>query len=95
MTDHTLHGNHDPCPACAERRAAADLRPIDRDAIPCNLCAWDSFLPISDAEIVARAIAEARRSYWPAAEARWALRGKSPRDSNSDKTSDSGVTCRA
>ncbi len=22
MTDHTLHGNHDPCPACEMRRQA-------------------------------------------------------------------------
>ncbi len=65
MTDHTLHGNHDPCPACEERRRGADLAPIDREPIPCNLCGGDGFLPLSEAEIVARSAAWARLNYWP------------------------------
>ncbi len=65
MTDHTLHGNHDLCPACEMRREMADLRPITRDPIPCNVCAGLGFLPLPDAEIVRRTVEEARRVYWP------------------------------
>jgi hypothetical protein len=70
MTDHTLHGNHDPCPACEMRREVQDTAPIQREVIACNVCGGDGFLPISDAEIVRRTCEEARRVYWPAFEAR-------------------------
>lgn len=76
MTDHTLHGNHDPCPACEERRARLDLTRIDRDPVPCNLCGGDSFIPLPDAEIVRRAAEAARRDYWPAREAAWARQNR-------------------
>lgn len=70
MTDYSLHGNHDPCPACEMRREVQDAGPITREAIPCNVCAGVGFLPLSDAEIVRRTCEEARRVYWPAFEAR-------------------------
>lgn len=70
MTDPTLHGNHDPCPACEMRREMEDTRPIIREAIPCNVCKGVGFLPLSDAEIVRRTCEEARRVYWPEFEAR-------------------------
>lgn len=69
MTDATLHGNQDPCPACEMRREVQDMRPIDREPIPCNVCAGLGFLPLPDAEIVRRTCEEARRVYWPAFEA--------------------------
>lgn len=72
MTDHALHGNHDPCPACEMRREAEDSRPMTRRAIPCNVCKGVGFLPLPDAEIVRRTCEEARRIYWPMVEARWA-----------------------
>lgn len=31
MPDETLHGNHDPCPACELQRQEQDLAPIDRE----------------------------------------------------------------
>lgn len=65
MTDHTLHGNHDACPACEMRRAAVDTRRFIRPAIPCNVCRGVGFLPLPDAEIVRRTCDEARRIYWP------------------------------
>lgn len=70
MTDYTLHGNHEPCPACEMRRETQDITRIIRDDIPCNVCAGLGFLPLSDVEIVRRTCEEARRTYWPAFEAR-------------------------
>lgn len=70
MTDHTLHGNHDPCPACELRREALDTSRIYRSEIQCQVCAGTGFLPLSDAEIVRRTVEEARRIYWPQFEAR-------------------------
>lgn len=72
MTDHTLHGNHDPCPACELRREVQDTAPIAREAVPCNVCKGLGFLPLSDAEIVRRTVEEVRRIYWPEMERRWA-----------------------
>lgn len=65
MTDPTLHGNHDPCPACELRRELVDTRRIFRPDVPCNVCKGLGFLPLSDAEIVRRTVEEARRIYWP------------------------------
>jgi hypothetical protein len=65
MPDPTLHGNHDPCPACELRREMADHGPIIRDPIPCNVCGGLGFLPLPEAEIVRRTVEEARRIYWP------------------------------
>ena len=70
MTDHNLHGNHDPCPACEMRREALGRVPIDKGQIECNVCKGEGWLPLSDAEIVRRTCEEARRVYWPAFEAR-------------------------
>jgi hypothetical protein len=70
MTDHALHGNHDPCPACALRREALGAVPIAYGEVPCNNCSSKGYLPLSDAEIVRRTVEEARRLYWPAVEAR-------------------------
>lgn len=72
MPDPSLHGNHDPCPACEMRRELADLAPIDRAQIPCNVCAGVGWLPLSEAEIVRRTCEEARRIYWPEVERRMA-----------------------
>lgn len=63
-----LHGNHDPCPACQLRREAEDTAPILRDPIPCNTCGGKGYLPLSDAEIVARMVEDARRYHWPTKE---------------------------
>ena len=65
MTDHTLHGNHDPCPACELRRDMLDTAPIDRPEVPCNVCRGRGYLPLSDAEIVRRTCDE-MRGYWEA-----------------------------
>jgi hypothetical protein len=69
VTDHSLHGNHDPCPACEMRREMQDLTLVFREPIPCNVCGGVGFLALSDAEIVRRTLEEARRIYWPAFEA--------------------------
>ena len=61
-----LHGNHDPCPACALRREAQDLGPISRPAIHCNQCGGLGYLPLSAAEIAARMAEDGRRWHWPA-----------------------------
>lgn len=70
MPDPTLHGNHDPCPACELRREGQDCGPISRPLIPCNTCAGLGFIPLSAAEIVQRTTTEARRFYWPKFEQR-------------------------
>ena len=63
MTDPTLHGNHDACPACELRREMQDTAPISRPEVPCNVCGGWGFLPLSDAEIVRRTCEELR-VYW-------------------------------
>lgn len=70
MTDHTLHGNHDPCPACELQREVQDTSLIARPEIPCNVCKGSGFLPLSDSEIVQRTCDQARRIYWPDVNAR-------------------------
>lgn len=75
MPDFTLHGNHDPCPACALRReaifaAAGGAVPIAFGEVPCNACGGTGMIALSAAEIVARTAEEARRIYWPAFDAR-------------------------
>jgi hypothetical protein len=65
VPDPTLHGNHDPCPACQLRREAEDTTRLNRPLIPCNTCAGLGFIPLSAAEIVRRTVAEARLTYWP------------------------------
>ena len=70
MPDFTLHGNHDPCPACDLRRAAIFARagavPIPIGAVECNLCGGTGMIALTPAEITARTAEEARRTYWPA-----------------------------
>lgn len=75
MADPTLHGNHDPCPACELRREVQDTRPIDRHPVPCNVCGGRGFLPLPEAEIVRRTCDEARRLYWPQFDQRIAAHG--------------------
>lgn len=70
MPDPDLHGNHDPCPACALRRELMDTAPITRAEIPCNVCKGVGWLPLSAAEICRRTCKEARRIYWPEFERR-------------------------
>lgn len=70
MPDETLHGNHDPCPACQLRRETEDTAPVYRPLIPCNTCAGKGFIPLSSAEIVLRTVTEARLTYWPQFEQR-------------------------
>ena len=65
MTTPYLHGNHDPCPACALRREMQDTAPIVRPEVPCNVFGGAGYLTLSDAEIVRRTVEEARRTYWP------------------------------
>jgi hypothetical protein len=80
MADHTLCGNNDPCPACALQRESvigqADAWGSVTDArhvhLPCQLCDGYGPLPLTEAEIVRRTVAAARRDYWPAREAAWA-----------------------
>ena len=63
MTDHDLHGNHDPCPACEMRREALGRVPVNKGQVECNVCKGEGWLPLSDAEIVRRTCEEARRVY--------------------------------
>jgi hypothetical protein len=70
VSDPDLHGNHDQCPACEMRREALGPVPIDKGAVPCNVCKGVGWLPLSEAEIVRRTCDEARQVYWPAFEAR-------------------------
>lgn len=70
MPDPTLHGNGEPCPACALRREAMDQGAIIRPDTPCNVCAGSGRLGYATAYIVALTVAEARRIHWPAFEAR-------------------------
>jgi hypothetical protein len=51
MPDPTLHGNHDPCPACELRREMQDTAPIAREVIPCNVCGGVCFLPLAGAAL--------------------------------------------
>ncbi|WP_205962154.1 hypothetical protein, partial [Paracoccus siganidrum] len=60
-----LHGNHDPCPACALRREAQDTAPIHRPDVPCNLCGDVGYLPLSGPEIITRMCDDAARWHWP------------------------------
>ncbi len=66
MPDPDLHGNHDPCDACALRREALGPVPIGKGEVPCNVCGGSGWLPLTEAEIVRRTCDEARRIYWPA-----------------------------
>jgi len=68
MPDRYLHGNGEPCPACELRRAA---EPWLVTPVPCNQCKGKGRIPIPTMEIIRRATDDARRSYWPAVEARW------------------------
>lgn len=72
MTDHTLHGNHQPCPAvdCKAFTGTSIGNGIWREPIVCPICKGRGFVPLPDAEIVRRTCEEARRVYWPALEAR-------------------------
>lgn len=72
MPDRALHGNGSECPACALRRADMDLSEILRPVVPCNNCGAVGRVGRTEWDIVAEAVAEARRSYWPAREALWA-----------------------
>lgn len=60
----TLHGNHDPCPACELRREMIDAARFERPEVPCNVCGGVGFLPLDEAEIVRRTCEAARRLYW-------------------------------
>lgn len=66
MADFTLHGNHDPCPACELRREALGPVPIQFGEVECNQCGGTGMIPLSPAEIVARTAKEACQAYWPA-----------------------------
>lgn len=70
MADITLQGNGYPCPACELRREVEDKTQIMRPDVPCNVCKGLGRLGFSDAEIVGRAVDEARRLYWPQFDAR-------------------------
>lgn len=79
MPDFTLHGNHDPCPACELQRealfeACGGPVPIEFGQIPCNNCGGTGMIKLTSAEIVARQVAEARVHHWPAFERRIAER---------------------
>jgi hypothetical protein len=70
-----LHGNCEPCPACELQREAAAKARFLRDSPSCNRCKGKGYLPLSDRQIVARMVAEARAHYWPEVLARWAAQG--------------------
>ncbi|WP_426031925.1 hypothetical protein [Cypionkella sp. TWP1-2-1b2] len=80
MTDHTLHGNCEPCPACALRREeitgqSNGYGPITDHRhvfVECNECGGWGLYPIPPAEIVRRTVEEARRLYRPTVYPRWA-----------------------
>lgn len=72
MSDPDLHGNHDPCPACALRREVLGPVLIGKGEVACNVCHGLGWLVLSDAEIVRRTCDEARRLYWPEFERRTA-----------------------
>lgn len=80
MTDYTLHGNCEICPACELRREGVVGHVNDYGAITdhrhvfvaCNECGGFGLKPLSDHEIIARTVEEARLGYWPAREAAWA-----------------------
>lgn len=75
MADPNLHGNGEACPACQLRREAEDKGAVIRPDTPCNVCHGTGRLAFSEAEIVARTVAEARRIYWPAFDRRIAAHG--------------------
>lgn len=66
MADPTLHDNGEPCPACELRREAEDKAAILRSEVPCNNCGGTGRVGFSDAVIVERSAAWARKHYWPA-----------------------------
>lgn len=79
MPDFTLHGNHDPCPACElQREALVDAAgggiSIPFGQIPCNNCGGTGMVKLTEAEIVVRQVAEALRHHWPDFERRTAER---------------------
>lgn len=71
MPDFTLHGNHDPCPACALRREAIFAKAggavsIYFDQVPCNQCGGTGMIALTSAEITARMAEDGRLHHWPA-----------------------------
>ena len=71
MPDFTLHGNHDPCPACALRRealaeAGGGPVPIPFGQVECNNCGGTGMIKLTEREIIARTVKEAIRLHWPA-----------------------------
>lgn len=71
MPDFTLHGNHDPCPACALRREAVFAGaggpvPIPFGKIARNNCGGTGMIKLTARQITARMAKEARRVHWPA-----------------------------
>lgn len=70
MPDFTLHGNHDPCPACKLQREAILAEaggpvPIYFGRVPCNACKGTGMIKLTARQIIARTVKEARASYWP------------------------------
>lgn len=64
MPDHHLHGNFRRCPACELRQEAYEAEyghSPATDAIPCQICDGSGHVPLSEAEIVAATVEEARR----------------------------------
>ncbi len=68
--DPTLHGNGQDCPACALQREATDPGAVLRPVPPCNLCGGRGRLAFTAAQIIETTTAEARRTHWPAFDAR-------------------------
>ena len=66
MADPTLHGNGEPCPACALRREGEDTTAVLRPEVPCNACGGTGRAGFTDEMIIAAAAAWAREHYWPA-----------------------------
>lgn len=62
MGDPTLHGNGEPCPACALRREAD---PWQAKEHPCNLCGGTGRIAWTVPDIIARHVAWAREHHWP------------------------------
>lgn len=74
MPDPALHGNGEPCPACALRREAEDTSAVLRRETPCNACGGTGRIALPVDAIIARHVAWARAHYWPAFDRRTAGR---------------------
>ena len=60
-----LHGNCEPCDACALRRER-DAHKIKRPPIPCNHCDGKGYIALDATEIIRRSCEDNLRNHWAA-----------------------------